>query len=185
MKRPLTFFGPVLLALATTVAASTQGDTIDSDSSTLVATFRQEGVSVEAPFTRFSGQINYVPEDVTTSTASLTVDTTSFDLGDPMYNAEVQKKGWFDSDNHPQASFTANRIETTGNNSFNATGELTLKGVTDTVTVPITVSHAQNGYAFAGDFEISRRTYGIGDPIWDDVLEDTVKVRFNFVTQNP
>lgn len=186
MIRTATLLTPALLTLLATAplnaADTTPCNNIASDQSTIVATFEQEGVRVESPFTAFSGHIAFNPDDAAASSASLAVKTASFDLGDPMYNAEVRKQGWFDSDNHPEATFTATAIEATGDSGFNATGELTIKGVTDTVTIPITVTDTAGGHAFAGNFDMSRRTFGIGDPMWDDVLEDTVNVRFHLVT---
>lgn len=145
--------------------------------STLVATFKQEGAAVERPFTRFSGSIDYDPKNVAAATASIDVDMKSFDFGDPAYNAEVAKKSWFDSAAHPKAMFKSTAIKPVSATRFDATGTLTIKGRAATVTVPVTVGGG--GTSFDGTFTISRKAFGIGDPIWDDVIEDKVAIKFH------
>jgi polyisoprenoid-binding protein YceI len=147
--------------------------------STLVASFKQEGVAVDCPFTRFSGTIDYDPKNVAAATAVLEVDMKSFDIGDPAYNAEVAKKSWFDSAAHPKAQFKSTAIKPLAANRFEATGTLTIKGRVATVTVPVTVGAA--GASFDGSFTISRKAFGIGDPIWDEALDDKVAIKFHLV----
>ena len=49
------------------------------------------------------------------------------------------------------------------------------------VTVPITYQHVGASDNFDGSFDVSRKAFGIGDPSWDDVLDDKVRVRFHLV----
>lgn len=149
--------------------------------STLTATFEQAGVAVESPFTRFSGRIQYDAKNVAASTATIAVDTASLDIGDPAYNEEIAKKSWFDSKTYPQGVFTSAAIKPLAANKFEATGQLKLKGRVLTLTVPVTVSVTAAGTAFDGSFVISRKAFGIGDPVWDEALEDKVTVKFHLV----
>ncbi len=149
--------------------------------STVVATFRQAGVAVDSPFTRFSGTISYDPRKVGASSARIEVDTASLDIGDPAYNAEVAKKSWFDSATYPKGEFRSTAIRPLAPDRFEATGTLTIKGKTQTIAVPVTVATTAAGSVFDGSFTISRRAFGIGDPSWDSVLEDQVMVKFHLV----
>lgn len=149
--------------------------------STLTATFRQAGVAVESPYTRFSGQIQYDPKNAAASTANIEVDVASLDLGDPAYGEEVAKRSWFDSKTHPKATFISTAIKPLAANRFEATGQLTIKGRAVGLTVPVTVATTTAGTAFDGSLVISRKAFGIGDRIWDEVLEDEVIVKFHFV----
>lgn len=173
MAIALAFASGVLMAAPLSVGPATKG--------TLTATFKQAGVAVESPFTRFSGMIAYDPQNVASSTAAIDVDMTSFDIGDPAYNEEVAKKSWFDSKTYPKGQFKSTAIKPLAGNKFEATGQLTLKGRVAPVTVPVTVTSTAAGAVFDGSFVISRKAYGIGDPIWDEVLEDKVTVKFHLV----
>ena len=45
----------------------------------------------------------------------------------------------------------------------------------------IALQPGAGGNAFDGSFELSRRAFGIGDPAWDSVLDDRVRVRFHLL----
>jgi polyisoprenoid-binding protein YceI len=165
--------------LAMAVVALAADGAIDVGQSTIVATFRQEGVPVDAPFQRFSGTIAYDAAHPAAASAAVDVEVSSLDLGDESYNAEVRKAAWFDSAQFPKASFHSTSIKPGGADHFEATGTLSIKGKSQTVTVPITVQKKGSAIAFDGSFELSRKSFGVGDPDWDAVLDDKVSVRFH------
>ena len=148
---------------------------------TLTATFKQEGVAVESPFTSFKGVIDYDPKNPAAATALIDVDMASLDLGDPAYNAELHKKSWFDSAAFPRGLFKSTAVRAVTAGKFEATGTLTIKGRVQTLTVPVAVSAAAAGTVFDGSFVMSRKAFGIGDAIWDGVVDDKVTVKFHLV----
>jgi polyisoprenoid-binding protein YceI len=168
--------------LAVTLAAAAAGDaSIDGTKSSIVATFRQENVPVDAPFRKFSGHVLYDPAQPSAAKAALDVDAGSLDLGSQEYNAEVRKKDWLDSATFPKASFVSSAIMPGGAGHFGATGTLTLKGKSLTITVPVTVARVGAAQSFDGTFVISRKAFGIGSPDWSDVVDDKVSVKFHLV----
>jgi polyisoprenoid-binding protein YceI len=171
-----------VLAAVFTLRALAADTHLDPAKSTLVATFKQEGVAVAAPFRRFSGTIAYNAENVAASTAALDVDTGSLDLGDERYNAEVRKKAWFDSATFPKATFRATAIKPGSVGHFSASGTLTIKGRAQAILVPISVQNAAGTTTCDGVLTISRKSFGIGDPSWNDVLDDAVSVRFHLTS---
>jgi len=178
--RPGFFAAVTLTALSVTSLA---GDgSVNSAKSSIIATFKQSGVPVDAPFKRFSGVINYDAKNVSASTAVIEVETGSMDIGDEAYNAEVRKKSWLDSATYPKATFRSTAIKADGPGKFTATGTLTMKGRVLTINVPISASTSAVGNAFDGALTISRRAFVIGDADWDDLVDDTVKVRFHLVS---
>ncbi len=114
----------------------------------MIATFRQEGVAVDTPFTRFTGKISYDAKNVAAATAVVEVETASLDFGDPGYNAEVAKKAWFDSASYPKGVFKSTAIKAVSATRFDATGTLTLKGKVQTITVPVTGGHHRSRHGF-------------------------------------
>jgi polyisoprenoid-binding protein YceI len=154
---------------------------LNTAKSTIVATFKQTGVPVDSLFKTFAGRIIYDPGNVAAASAAIEVITASLDIGDEAYNAEVRKKQWFDTATYPNATFKSTVIKATAVGKFDATGTLTVKGKAQTVTVPITVNKTADGDAFDGALVISRKDFGLGDPAWEDVLDDKVNVRFHLV----
>lgn len=177
MNSHVRWMGAALLAASGLLMAA-ELDIGPGNRNAVTATFRQAGVEVENPFTRFSGRISYDPKNVAAASATIEVDMTSYDIGDPGYNAEVAKKSWFDSAAHPKAIFRSTAVKPVSAVRFDATGTLTLKGRVQTITVPVTVATGAAGTTFSGSFPVSRKAFGIGDPVWDSVLEDRVVVKF-------
>jgi polyisoprenoid-binding protein YceI len=168
----------LVLAVAAGAAAAPG---IDAAKSTLTVTFTQEKVPVNAPFKHFNGRIDYDPALPNASKAALEVITGSLDLGSEDYNSEVRKKAWLDSATYPTASFISTTIKPGAAGHFDATGVLTLKGKTQTLTVPVTVSKAGTATSFDGQLSISRSYFGIGDAEWNDVLDNKVGIKFHIV----
>jgi polyisoprenoid-binding protein YceI len=163
------------------VAAAAGDPSIDTSKSSIISTFRQENVPVDAPFKKFNGRIDYNPAQPGAAKAALEVDTASLDMGSSDYDAEVRKKDWMDSGTYPKANFISTSVKPGAPGHFDATGTLTLKGKTQTLTVAVTVGKAGTAMVFDGAFEISRAYFNIGDKEWNDVVDDKVKVRFHLV----
>jgi polyisoprenoid-binding protein YceI len=181
MKRnPLVLVGTLALASAFVVAAA--GDpSIDAAKSTITATFKQENVPVDAAFKRFNGRVDYDPTKPNASKAAIEVETGSFDMGTADYNAEVRKKSWFDSATYPKATFISTSVKPGAAGHFDATGTLTLKGKSQTLTVPVTATKTGTTTVFEGALDISRAYFGIGDADWNDVVDDKVRIKFHLV----
>ena len=177
MKR---FLSLSLLAASTAVLAAASAP-IDAGKSKLTATFTQMAVGVDGSFKTFKGTVSYDAANAAASSAELVVDTASFDIGDEDYNAEVRKKEWFDAKAHPTATFKSTAIKPLGPDRFEATGTLTLKGKAQTVKAPVSVKADGKGHRFEGELPISRSAFGLGDPEWNEVLEDKVTVKFVIV----
>ncbi|MFM2287183.1 MAG: hypothetical protein RL684_326 [Pseudomonadota bacterium] len=176
--------GLALLVLAAAAALAAEAG-LDAAHSTVVATFKQEGVAVDAGFRMISGAIHFDPARPAAGSAAIDVHTASFDIGDPGYNAEVAKPAWLDSGHYPLATFRSTAIKALSPGKLEATGTLTLKGRALVVTVPITQAGTGALASFDGSLAISRKAFGIGDASWDDVLEDKVLVKFHVVGSQP
>jgi len=154
---------------------------VNSAASSIVATFLQEHAAVDASFRNFSGTISYSAARPQDTTATLLVDVASLDLGDADASAELRKPAWFDSARYPQATFHSSGVKPGAGGHFDVTGTLTIKGHSQVITVAIALQPGAGGNAFDGSFELSRRAFGIGDPTWDSVLDDRVRVRFHLL----
>lgn len=177
MKRILI---PALLAIATAAVAATSVP-VDAGKSRITASFTQMNVAVDGNFKVFKGSVNYDPANLAASSAELSIDTASFDIGDEEYNAEVRKKEWFDSKTFPAATFKSTAIRALGPDRFEATGTLSLKGRTQTVKAPVTVKTTGGIRSYSGELPISRATFAMGDAGWNEVLDDKVIVKFLIV----
>jgi polyisoprenoid-binding protein YceI len=76
---------------------------------------------------------------------------------------------YFDTANHPTAVFKATKVE-----ASNVTADVTIKGVTKTLTFPVELTKDNEGYLLTAKINISRQDFGIAQTLAGKVaLEDT------------
>ena len=171
----------VSIALAGMAFASMK---VDTTKSTVSAVFKQMNVPVEARFKRFSAVVDFNAAKPETSKASVDLDVTSIDLGDPQYNKEVTKKDWFNAAQFPKASFVSSSIKPAAGGKLDVAGRLTIKGKTADVSFPML--HKKEGAAevFEGSLPIKRLSFNIGEGEWKDtgMVADEVVIKFRVVT---
>jgi len=155
----------------------------DAAKSKVTITFKQMNVPVDAQFKKFNAAISYDAAKPENSKANVDIDVASFDLGDPMYNQEVQKKEWFNTAQFPKASFVSTQIKAGAAGKLDVTGKLTIKGKTSDVSFPLSVKKEGSAQVFEGTLPIKRLTYGIGDGEWKDtsIVADDVSIKFRVV----
>lgn len=156
---------------------------IDVAKSSVTAVFKQMGVSVETKFNKFAAQIDYDATKPQNAKANVDIDIVSFDLGDPDYNQEVQKKEWFHGAQFPKANFTSGKISSSAPGKLEVTGKLTIKGKTADVTFLLNAKKDGAAQVFEGNLPIKRLAFGIGDGTWKDtsVVADEVIIKFRIV----
>ena len=182
----VSFSRYMLAAFAATslAAAGTAFAQVDLAKSTITATSKQMNVPVEGTFKKFSAQLSFDPAKPEAASAQITVDIGSYDLGDPSYNEQVAGKDWFDAKGFPTATFVSSAIAPAGGNQFKVTGKLTIKGKSQTVTVPVTVAQQGATQSFDGTLPIKRLQFDIGTGEWKDtsVVADDVSIKFHLVS---
>ena len=182
------FIKPTLLALAAaSFALSAQAAPlkVDAAKSNVVATFKQLNVPVDAKFKKFAATIDFDAAKPAEGKANVEIDVTSFDLGEPDYNKEVQKKEWFNAAQFPKASFVSSSIKASGAGKYDVAGKLTIKGKTTDVSFPLTVKKEGATQVFDGVLPIKRLTYNIGEGERKDtgMVADEVSIKFHIVAQ--
>lgn len=172
--------GLLLAALFASASAGATPLKTDVAHSSVSATFKQMNVPVEAQFRSFSAQIDYDAAKPAAARANVQINTASFDLGDYMMNKEVAKKEWFDSAQHPKASFVSTAIAPAGAGKLTVSGKLTLKGKVANVSFPLTVTTKGGKHVFEGQLPIKRLGFNIGEGEWKDtsMVADEVVIKF-------
>ncbi|HEX7913303.1 MAG TPA: YceI family protein [Paraburkholderia sp.] len=176
----VTLAGIAALSLA---GASLAHADIDTSKSTVVATTKQMNVPVDGKFRKFSAQLNFDPAKPAAGSANVSIDTGSYDLGADDYNKQAQGKEWFDSATYPAATFVSSAVAPAGGNQYRITGKLTIKGKSQTVVVPVTITSQGTTQTFDGALPIKRSQFDVGTGEWKDtsVVADEVVIKFHLV----
>lgn len=175
--------GLAALALAIALPALAAAVRLDAARSSVVITFRQMNVPVDARFKKFNANIDYNSAKPEASKASVEIELSSFDLGDPEYNREVLKKEWFNTAQFPKASFVSSAMKAGANGKLEVSGKLSIKGKTVDVSFPVVIKTVGNSQIFEGSLPIRRLVFGIGEGEWKDtgMVADEVVIKFHVV----
>ena len=157
---------------------------LDTSKSTVSIAFKQMNVPVDAKFKKFTANIDYDNAKPELSKATIEIDISSFDLGDPEYNQEVLKKEWFNAAQFPKASFISTSMKMGADGKLNVVGNLSIKGKTIVTSFPLYFKKDGNNHVFDGSLPIKRLTFGIGEGEWKDtgMVADEVVIKFHVVT---
>ncbi|KWT97502.1 MULTISPECIES: YceI family protein [unclassified Variovorax] len=144
---------------------------------------KQMGVPVEGQFRKFDAQVAFDPKKPEGGTVALQIDMASATLGVPQSDAELPKAPWFDTARFPKASFQSGVIRGLGGGRFEIAGRLTIKGQTQELVVPVTITQSADRSTAAGSFTIQRLAFKVGEGEWADtsMIGDEVQVRFKLV----
>ena len=169
-----------IAAVSVSVSAMAQ---VDAAKSSVTATGKQLGVPMDIKFGKFDAAVNYNPANVAASTAKVDIDINSVDVGSKEYNDELKKKDWFNAAQYPKATFVSSAFKPGANGKVDVVGKLTIKGVTQDVTAPVTFKQDGANQVFEGALPVKRNVFKIGDGEWKDtsVVADDVTIKFRIV----
>lgn len=124
---------------------------------------------VEVPgfFRDFTGAVDYDAVDVTKSSVEFTAKMTSVDTGVAPRDNHLRTADFFDVEKYPEMTFKSTRIEKNGNGMV-LTGDLTMKGVTKSVSFPFKIAgwlpadqRSGGKMGIAAETTINRRDFGV------------------------
>ncbi len=172
-----------VLALPALAQVASAPLALDAAASRVSVRASQMGVPIEGEFREVQAELDFDPASPAAGSARVRIEVGSFDLGDEEFNRELRRPEWFDAGQHPVATFVSTGIIAPGHGRLEVAGQLTIKGRTVAVTVP--VQHASDGkqQVLGGSLPIRRLQFGIGSGAWADtsVVADEVEIRFRLV----
>jgi len=163
--------------------------TLDLAHSETTFTVRHLLSKVSGRFDKFDGRIVTDAAKPETSSVEFTIETASIDTNNEKRDAHLRSADFFDAEKHPTITFKSTRVEALGQNRFNVTGDLTMRGVTKPITLPVEFLGTQKDpwgnekAGFALQTTLNRKDYGI---VWNQTLDtggyllgDDVQVTIN------
>lgn len=116
----------------------------------------------------------------------LEIEADSVETGSGLKNKEIKGKNFFAVKEHPQIRFASKSITADAEPSkFQMTGELTLRGITNPVSVTVFLRPQENGHRrLDGDFSFNRREFGMTHNVPFNKVANTVEVKFQLDVQN-
>lgn len=181
MRLPFAFLAALAVAALPALAQAPKKVAVDKSFIRFVT--KQMNVPVEGRFKKFDASVIFDPKKPEATKAEFEVDLASIDMGAPDGETESQRPLWFNTAAFPKAKFVASSVKSTGPNKFEAAGSLTIKGITQTITTPFTLTETGATRTVEGQFTMKRLQFKIGEKQWadTDTVADEVVVRYKFV----
>lgn len=164
----------LITILMSTTTSAQKFIPIENDSKIKFA-IKNFGLTVDGTFSGLTGTLTVNNESIEKSEIALSVNAASVNTENKARDKHLKNEDYFDVATHPLISFKSTKItKTTGLHKFVVVGNLTIKGITKPTEVVATITTKEGVKLIKGTFEVSRKTFKIGDRSM--VLSDSVKL---------
>lgn len=159
-----------------TTASATTPKTYAIDRGHSEATFQVRHLitKVRGRFAEFDGTITFAGGTADGASVEFTIQTKSIDTSQAQRDEHLRSADFFDVEKFPVLTFKSTAVAARGDNQYDVTGELTIRDVTKTVTLPVTyLGEAKDPWgnakvAFETEITLNRKDYGLN---WNAALE--------------
>jgi polyisoprenoid-binding protein YceI len=127
-------------------------------------------------FKDIKGSIVFDEQNLNSAKFNVNVDAGSLNTGNALMNKHAKSDEWFDAAKYPTITFASKKITKNGA-SYQATGDLTVHGVTKEVTIPFNFKRAGNSASFTGNFSIKRSDFSVGKPGGE--VDENIKINLS------
>ena len=141
--------------------------------------------NVHGEFLGFEGDVTFDPENIEAARFDVTIDVASVSSGFETRDEHMRGEDWFNVAEFPTMHFITTGVEQTGDDTARMTGDLTLKGVTQSVTLDVSLTgegrHPFNPnrqiYGFLATTSFNRTDFGMdyGVPFLGDEISITIE----------
>lgn len=187
---PRAFFSAalafLLAAAAAPVSSAAETYKIDPVHSAVAFTVRHFVAKVPGRFKDFNGTITVDRKDLTKSTAEATIQVASIDTENQKRDDHLRSADFLDAAKFPTIKFKSKAWKKTGADTYDVTGDLTIKDVTKEVVLKVTslgFGPGMQGAQLSGweaTTKINKKDFNVNDPaMLDAALGDDVAITIN------
>jgi polyisoprenoid-binding protein YceI len=153
------------LACAVTEApAAAQEWTVNKARSSVSVQISMDGQPVEGRFASYKMEILFDPEEPGDGKIAAVIDATSIRTGDAQRDAALFSPQWLNGGAYPDIRLASRTIKELDTGSYRMEADLTIRGVTKRVTVPLTVEDEGASGKIQAEVRASQAAFGIGGP---------------------
>ena len=129
---------------------------------------------VRGSFNEFEGTATFDGANPANSHAEVTIKAASIDTRNAQRDGHLRSNDFLAMEEHPEITFISTGVRQVDETTFELTGDLTIRGVTRSVTIPFTFEGAAKDpfgnlrAGFEGSVAINRKDWGVN---WNAALE--------------
>ena len=130
--------------------------------------------TISGEFTKFDATLETDGDDFSKAKATFSADVDSINTKNEQRDGHLKSPDFFDAPSHPQLTFESEKLEKKDDENYILTGNLTLKGATQPVTLSVVNSgvikdpygYNRTGFEITG--KINRKDFGLS---WSQLTE--------------
>ena len=165
------------LALLATTTASALDWTVDPSQSQIAFSVSVNQQPVIGRFDAWTSLITFDPANLAAAHARVVIDLNTAVTGDETRDKALKSQQWFDTggkdhvagdSGFQEAVFETSSFRSTGTNTFEATGSLSMRGVTVPITLPFTLDISARSARMNATVSLNRTLWGVGQGDFSD-----------------
>ena len=126
----------------------------------------EASVDIKGRFDKWDATLTFASTDVESGTLNIKIQAESVDTGSGMKNGKLKGKDFFDVKNNPYITFKSTKIVQTGPDTFELDGDFTIRGVTKSEKLTLTLAGKGTGSGtIQGAMAFDRKQYGMNSGI--------------------
>lgn len=148
---------------------------VDPAHSNVKFTIKHNMIStLEGSFSQFDGTYSFEEKKAADANVSFTIQAASVVTGNEKRDAHLKTADFFDTAKFPTITFVSKSIKAAGKDKYKLAGDMTMHGVTKTVTFDVTYNGSVKDMmgadrtGFSADGKINRKDFGI---VWNKTLD--------------
>ena len=135
---------------------------MDKKKSSLDFQIAAEGTTIIGSFKEFDTRITLNPDDTSTAKVSAPVKTSSLSAGDSTVDVTALSGSWLSQKEFPTVTYTSTKIEKKADGNYEMTGDLNIKGITKSITIPFSLKIKGDEAHAAGSVTLERALFNLG-----------------------
>jgi polyisoprenoid-binding protein YceI len=175
MKKTRYVILAAAVALVSPAAAdATETYEVDADHANVKFEVRHFMSRVSGAFNTFEGTISIDRAQPEASSVEFTIQANSIDTNNDKRDEHLRSPDFFDVASHPTITFESTSVKKVGEDSYEVTGDFTMRGVTKSITLPVRVlgemkdPWGNQRIGFETSTTIDRKRYGVS---WNQTLD--------------
>jgi polyisoprenoid-binding protein YceI len=134
-------------------------------------------VAIKGTFDKWNAALTFTSPEVTSGVLDVEIQAATVDTGSGLKNSKLKGPDFFDVVANPLITFKSTKLVQTGPNTFEVDGNFTIRGVTNTEKLTLTVSGKGTGSGeIKGIMAFDRKNYGMNSGIPFIRIADRVEV---------
>src|SRR5208283_4484753 len=137
----------------------------------------EASVAIRGTFNKWDATLTFTSPDVTTGVLDVEIQAATVGTGSSLKNSKLKGSDFFDVNNNPLITFKSTKLVQSGPNTFEVDGDFTIRGVTRSEKLTLTVSGKGTGSGvISGTLYFDRKDYGMNSGIPFIKIADRVEV---------